>query len=361
MRKYFYLSLIIGYVLTTGAFAQTKKTDYTPLKRKEFQNKTFIKCLYKEDAYISKRNEISKQFEHASPGRWGIFVHGVDEDLVTSRKIIAFTFDACGGPHRNKYDKELIEYLRREKVPATLFVTGLWIDDNYATFLDLSKDPLFEIENHGFNHQPCSINGESKYGIKGTPNGACAFDEIEANEQKIQTITGRRPIFYRSATAYIDEAGARIASLLGVQVISFDVLSGDAVPYEKTSVIKENVLKNVKPGAIIIMHFNHPEWNTCEALKQIIPELKKQGYSFSLLKDYPLVSKTKKVSLQEKEKLEKAEKEKQEKNKAEKQEKPEKIDSYLIPGKLPEWSIGTVSKTVVRETVPRVRIPHFPL
>ena len=28
---------------------------------------------------------------------------------------------------------------------------------------------------------------------------------------------------------------------------------------------------------------------------------------------------------------------------------------------MPEWSIGTVSKTVVRVTVPRVRIPLFPL
>ena len=30
-------------------------------------------------------------------------------------------------------------------------------------------------------------------------------------------------------------------------------------------------------------------------------------------------------------------------------------------GKMPEWPNGTVSKTVVRVTVPRVRIPLFPL
>ena len=29
-------------------------------------------------------------------------------------------------------------------------------------------------------------------------------------------------------------------------------------------------------------------------------------------------------------------------------------------GKMPEWPIGAVSKTVVRVTVPRVRIPLFP-
>ena len=32
----------------------------------------------------------------------------------------------------------------------------------------------------------------------------------------------------------------------------------------------------------------------------------------------------------------------------------------IIQGKMPEWSIGTVSKTVVPLRVPRVRIPVFP-
>jgi len=97
MKKYFYLSLLIGFILTISAFAQPPKIDYTPLKKKEFQNKGYLKCLYKEDSYISKRSEIAKQFEHTTPGHWGEFVRGVDEDLVTSKKIIAFTFDACGG------------------------------------------------------------------------------------------------------------------------------------------------------------------------------------------------------------------------------------------------------------------------
>ena len=40
--------------------------------------------------------------------------------------------------------------------------------------------------------------------------------------------------------------------------------------------------------------------------------------------------------------------------------KYKKILLLHYQGKLPEWSIGTVSKTVVRVTVPRVRIPDFP-
>ena len=182
--------------------------------------------------------------------------------LSQKNKLLALTFDACGGPHGSGYDAELIQFLRKEKIPATLFVTGKWIDANYTTFMELSRDPLFEIENHGLNHQPCSIDGESEYGIKGTPDVPDAFDEIEANERKIENLTGRRPLFYRSATAYIDEACAKIARQLHVTAISFDVLSGDAVPRTPVAVIEKSVLTNVKPGALIIMHFNHPEWNT---------------------------------------------------------------------------------------------------
>ncbi len=253
-----------------------------------FSNKQFIKNLYKDTNYLRLKQKITDEFAHSKPGNWGEFVKGVDEDLVTNKKIIALTFDACGGKNADGYDADLIDYLQVEKIPATLFITGKWIDANYATFLKLAKHPLFEIENHGFNHQPCSVDGESEYGIHGTKDIPDAIDEIEANALKIEKITGRKPLFYRSATAYTDEACAKIAKQLGITIVSFDVLSGDAVPFTSKSVIENNVLKNVKPGAIIIMHFNRPKWNTFEALQVLVPELKRQGYTFAKLEDYPL-------------------------------------------------------------------------
>ncbi len=254
----------------------------------KYTNKNFLKILYNDTSYINKKTRISKIFAHSLPGHWGEFVKGVDEDIVSKRKTIALTFDACGGKKGDGYDKELIDYLRAEKIPATLFVSGKWIDENLNTFLELSKDTLFEIENHGFNHQPCSVDGEVAYGIKGTPSIPDAFDEMEANELKIEALTGRRPVFFRSATAYIDEACAKIARHLGITVVSFDVLAGDAIPFNHTETITQNVLRNIKPGAIVIMHFNHPEWNTYESLLEIIPELKKREFHFAKLKDYPL-------------------------------------------------------------------------
>jgi peptidoglycan/xylan/chitin deacetylase (PgdA/CDA1 family) len=255
---------------------------------KEFTNPAFLKKLYTDKSYTDLKRKIVVEFMHVPAGRWGEFVDGVDERILTNKKIVAFTFDACGGRNGNGYDKALIDYLRNEKIAATLFVTGKWIDSQFGCFLDLSRDSLFEIENHG---------------IHGTANIGEAFDEVEANARKIEAITKHYPHFYRSATAYIDEAGASMVSRLGITVISYQVLSGDAIPFTSETIIKENVLKNVKPGAIVIMHFNHPEWNTKKAMEKIVPELRKMGYSFVHLKDFNLASLNGKVNNVRKDKL----------------------------------------------------------
>jgi peptidoglycan/xylan/chitin deacetylase (PgdA/CDA1 family) len=255
---------------------------------KEYTNAVFLKKLYRDTSYLKLKKRIVLEFAHAKPGHWGEFVKGVAEEIRSQKKCIAFTFDACGGKNGNGCDKELIDFLHQEKIPATVFVSGKWIDANFNAFLNLSRDTLFEIENHGFNHKPCAMEGESAYGIHGTSDAEEAFDEIEANSRKIKAITNYEPRFFRSATAFIDEACARMAFELGMTAVSFEVLSGDAVAFTPDLVIEQNVLKNIKPGAIVIMHINHPEWYTYEAMRKIVPKLRQSGYAFVRLNDFDL-------------------------------------------------------------------------
>lgn len=273
--------ILIFYLLLSYHLALAQDHD-------QFINSKFLNSLNKERSYSDLKKKIVSDFKGIPSGKWGEFVKGVDEDLDTKNKVIAFTFDACGGKKGNGYDKELIDFLHQEKIPATLFISGKWIDSQFDTFLNLSRDTLFEIENHGLNHRPCSIDGESAYGIRGTSDIEDAFDEIEANARKIEAITGYRPRYYRSATAYIDEACATLVARLGMTTVSYQILSGDAVPFTSETVIENNVLNNINPGAVVIMHFNHPEWNTREAMQKIVPILRQKGYTFARLKDFKL-------------------------------------------------------------------------
>jgi peptidoglycan/xylan/chitin deacetylase (PgdA/CDA1 family) len=252
----------------------------------EFSNDKYLQKLYRDSTYQNLRKKIISEYSTVKPGKWGEFVRGVIEDEKADLKSVILTFDACGGKNGDKYDRALIQYLKKEKISVTLFISGKWIDENFTDFMELSKETLFDIENHGLNHRPCSADGEIAYGIHGTSNPGEAFDEIEANAWKIRSLTGHYPHFYRSATTFVNESCASLAAELGVVTVSFHVLGGDAVAGTSASVIQENVIRNVKPGAIVLLHMNHPEHNTHLAITNIVPELKKKGYSFMRLSDF---------------------------------------------------------------------------
>lgn len=246
-----------------------------------------LRSMYTPD-YLELKNRILEKFRNPVPGKFGEFIKGVRKDLDTKQKVIALTFDACGGRHSG-YNSRLIEYLRREKIPATLFVTGIWIDRNMEAFRELAKDPLFEIENHGLLHRTCSVTGATMYGVIPTRNVGDVIDEMELNARKIEELSGRRPVFFRSATAYTDEACARVAQHLGMEVVSYDILSGDAM-LSPAKVMARNIIARARHGAAVIMHFNHPEWQEVEALETAVPVLRARGYAFGKLEDFSIKS-----------------------------------------------------------------------
>lgn len=226
---------------------------------------------------------LIRDLENKKPEIFAEFIDGVVKKIHTDKKIIALTLDACSG----KYDSEMIQFLEENQVPATLFVTGKWIDNNVENFKILVKSENFEIENHGLNHKPLTVMGQKIYGIQGSTNIYDAFDEINKNAEKIQSYTGERPIFYRSGTAYYDNIGIEIAKKLDHTIMGFDVVSSDAKnPKSSAKRLAKNIISSVDNGSVVIIHMNHPEWNGAEALKIAIPKLRSQGYEFVLLKDY---------------------------------------------------------------------------
>ncbi|HLZ16477.1 MAG TPA: polysaccharide deacetylase family protein, partial [Cyclobacteriaceae bacterium] len=155
--------------------------------------------------YDQLKSRTIEKLKRLKPGKFGSFIPGIKTRIETQEKIIALTFDACGGPKGSGYDTLLIEYLVKEKIPATLFISGSWIEKNDSIFRLLSKEPLFEIENHGWEHHPCSITAKSKYGIPATGSVGNAYGEIALNARQIESYTHRKPQLYRPATAAADE------------------------------------------------------------------------------------------------------------------------------------------------------------
>lgn len=218
------------------------------------------------------------------PVQWGENVTGVVTTFISSKNEIALTFDACGGSAKSsQFDTELIHFLNENHIPATLFINSRWIHSNPDAFKQLAANPLFEIANHGTAHRPLSVNGKSVYNIEGTASPEEVEREINGNGDLIEKLTGKRPLFFRSGTAYYDEQAVAIARKNGVEIGGFSVLGDAGATYSSDKVAHQ--LTNAKSGDIVLLHMNHPESGTREGVIQAVMKLKAQGFNFVRLSD----------------------------------------------------------------------------
>lgn len=248
--------------------------------RSDEARRMYVESLFTPD-YAELRKAVSAEFSSVPSGFFGEAVPGLLRRLPGRKRAIALTFDACGGG----YNKKLIEYLRTEKIPATLFVSGVWADAHPATLKGLAADPLFEIENHGLLHRLCTLGGQSLWNLPAARNPGEIADEIELNVLKLEKATGRRPRFFRPAGAQTDEATVRIARRLGAIPVGFNLFSDDVDPSASTETVRDHIVQRAGPGAVVLLHFNHPEWCEEPALREAVPALKSRGYAFVRLED----------------------------------------------------------------------------
>lgn len=237
-------------------------------------------------AISSLEKTLIDRYRDVKPKQWGENVPGVRTHFTTEEQVIALTLDACGGKEGSGYDGKLIDYLIKENIPATLFINARWITANMDIFSELAANPLFMIENHGTEHRPLSVNGRLAYGIEGTKNVNEVIYEVKDNADQIEKLTGRRPLFFRSGTAYYDDIAAGVVQDLGFQLAGYNVLGDAGATYNTEQVYK--ALLKARSGSIVLAHMNHPEKDTAEGIMKAIPELQKAGYRFVLLTSYTL-------------------------------------------------------------------------
>lgn len=229
------------------------------------------------------------------PSAWGDHLPGVLDRLPVThvvrdgvrRPLAALTFDACGnGPassSSNGYDAELVRLLRAHRVPATLFVSARWVDRNPEVALQLARDPLFEIANHGTRHVPLSVTGRARYGLRGTADTAQAVAEVWTSTLRLEQLSGRRPVLFRPGTATYDDVGVAISRSLGQLPVGYtDLLDLGATA---SAPVVARRLSGMRPGAVGLGHFNHPERSTAEGLAGVLPRLLAAGWVFVRVSD----------------------------------------------------------------------------
>lgn len=195
---------------------------------------------------------------------------GKQQSIIDPTKpVIALTFD--DGPSR--YTEEILETLRRNEVCATFFVLGNKVED-YQEVLKKSVSYHNELGNHSYNHKWLSrlpINS-----LK---------EQIEKTQQVLQKNLSYQPKYLRPTYGSVND---RIRKNTELKIVLWTV---DTKDWKITNVdrIIEKATTNIKDGDIILMHDIFER--SSQALEEIIPILKEQGFQFVTISELEEVKK----------------------------------------------------------------------
>ena len=189
---------------------------------------------------------------------------------------VALTLDACGGAA----DSALVEFLVRERIPATVFATARWLAGHVPVvgMLRLHAD-LFELQNHGERHVPAVIGAQHRiYGLPGAPDLDAFRREVREGARAVEAASGQPPRWYRAATARYDEPALQELARMGVRIAGFS-LNADAGGTLPAAEVAARVAR-ARDGEVILAHLNRPASGTRAGLEQALPALRRQGLSF---------------------------------------------------------------------------------
>ncbi len=210
-----------------------------------------------------------------------VFEHGPR----AAGKIVALTFDAdmtadqgpraAAGEHFDH--PRLIGTLRALKVPATVFMTGRWAEEYPDQARAIGRDPLFEVANHSYSHYAFTADC---YGLPTVPEERMRAD-VERAYQAFRAVGVPDPMpYFRFPGGCYDRRALEALTPAGVTAVQWDVVGGDAFATDADAVARQ-VLDGVRPGSVVVLHCTRSAAPTTEeAVRSIVPELRRQGYRF---------------------------------------------------------------------------------
>ncbi|MFG1843013.1 polysaccharide deacetylase family protein [Micromonospora sp. NPDC049175] len=214
--------------------------------------------------------------------RVGTRARVVDHGPRTGDKV-ALTFDADmtdgmlqnlrTGKVKSYANLRILDLLERDKVAATFFLTGKWVQRYPDVTRRIAGNPRFELANHTYGH--AAFTGDC-YDLPSLPVDELAGDVAKTFEV-IKPYGGRQTRYFRFPGLCHDAATLDALAPLGVTVVDGDVVSGDPFATAWKPLVRA-VLDHVRPGSVVIMHVTEANAAmTDEALPHILEGLRERG------------------------------------------------------------------------------------
>jgi len=209
--------------------------------------------------------------------------------LPPGLKLIALTFDLCEGYGEvTGYDGAIVDYLRANRVKATFFSSGKWLENHPERTDQLLADPLFEMGNHTWTHKNLRKVDPARV-LDAILRTDVAYAHARSRLAARQCMTARpaamtrvpeRIGLFRFPFGTCNPAAMKAVGDAGLLAIQWDVVTGDPAWGQTADRIANVVLRRAKPGSIIVAHANGKGRHTAAALALFVPRLRAEGYRF---------------------------------------------------------------------------------
>lgn len=189
-----------------------------------------------------------------------------------TKKDIYLTFD---NGYENGYTAQILDVLKKEKVPATFFVTGHYLD-SAAPLVKRMVDEGHIVGNHSWHHPDLTQVNDEKL-----------WNELEMVRAKTEEITGQKKMAYlRPPRGIFSERTMELANKAGYTHVfwSLAFVDWNVNAQRGWQYSYDNIMKQIHPGAVLLLHTVSKD--NADALEKVIQDLKKRGYTFKSLDDY---------------------------------------------------------------------------
>ncbi|MFU1797599.1 polysaccharide deacetylase family protein [Paenibacillus azoreducens] len=189
-------------------------------------------------------------------------------EVPNKEKVIALTFDDGPDPQETTH---ILDLLKQYDAKATFFVVGKQVE-KYPEVARREVAEGHELGNHTYDHA---------YFNRGSSAETIA-NQLRRTQEAIFKATGKRSYLFRPPGGFYSDRMIETSKKEGYLVVMWS-WHQDTRDWNRPGVgkIVKKVLGNARNGDIVLMH-DHVEGKsqTIDALKKILPELKKRGFRF---------------------------------------------------------------------------------
>jgi len=191
---------------------------------------------------------------------------------------VAVTLDACPG----HFDPRIATVLVAHKIPATIFITSIWMKWNpqgLAYFL--AHPEIFALENHGAKHLPPVLGTTPVYGLPVAGSLDAIRTEVLDGAASIQSATGKRPTWYRGAAGLYSPQAIPLIESLGFKIAGYSLNSDQGASLPAATVAKR--IEAARDGDVIEGHINQPKRASGAGIATGVMALQAKGMAFATL------------------------------------------------------------------------------